>query len=117
MDRIYRLIFKSDRNHGHRVTSVVVLKGTVSEFKSDNGIFVTQATVTRSNSELDNKVLAQKYALTKALRDSHLKKSERRDVWSMFFLRSKRTRKMIGITVDFKWSETRKGSQVELDLG
>ncbi len=96
MERIYRLIFKSDRNHGHRVTSVVVVKGTVKELKSDNAVFVTQATVTRSNSEKDNKLLAQKYALTKALRGTGISKSERRDVWSMFFMRSKRARKLIG---------------------
>ena len=98
MDKIYRLIFKSDRNHGNRVTSVVVLKGTEKEFKEDNGVFITQATVTRSNMELDNKVKAQRYALTKALRSSHLSKNERRDVWSMFFMRSKRARKLIGLS-------------------
>jgi len=115
MGRTYRLVFKSNRNHGNRVTSVVVLKGTEKEFKEESAVFVTQATVTRSNMELDNKVLAQRYALTKALRGSHLSKNERRDVWSMFFIRSKRTRKMIGLPdlVEIKYH---KAGQVELDL-
>ena len=85
---LYKLIFKSDRNHGHRITSVVVIKG-----KSK---FITQAMVARNNSELDHKAKAQRYALTKALKGSGLDKEQRRDVWSTFFLRSKRTRKLIG---------------------
>jgi len=117
MDEIYRLIFKSDRNHGNRVTSVVVLKGTEKELKLGDGAFVTYATVTRSNSELDNKVLAQKYALTKALRGSHLSKKERRYVWSTFFMRSKRAMKMIGLTVDLtNWKNDSNCGQVELNL-
>jgi len=93
---MYNLIFKSDRNHGHRVTSVVVVEGTQKELKSGDGKFITQAMVTRNDSEKDNRVLAQKYALTKALRGSKLNKDKRRDVWSVFFLRSKRARKLIG---------------------
>ena len=86
---LYKLIFKSDRNHGHRITSVVVIKG-----KSK---FVSQAMVTRNDSEIDHKAKAQRYVLTKALKGSGLDKEERRDVWSTFFLRSKATKKLIGM--------------------
>jgi len=83
----YRLLFKSNSHHGNRVTSVIVLDGDK---------FVTNAVVTRNNSENDNKLLAQKYALTKALRRSKLTKESRGIVWGKFFVRSKRARKLIG---------------------
>jgi len=48
----------------------------------------------------DNKVLAQKYALDKALNNSIFNKEERKQLWDKFFSHSKEAAKMAGIELE-----------------
>jgi len=95
---MYNLIFNSDRNHGHRVTSVVITEVSAKQLDNgEKGKFIAEGIVTRHNADQDDKLVAQKYALTKALKNTKLDKEKRRQVWTSFFLRSKRARKLIGV--------------------
>ena len=111
----YELKFSSSRGNGttqhHRITWVEIFdeaaihQHEIVRKKAEKlgDLFdlellpVVSAKVMCYYKDQDNKVLAQKYALDKALSNNIFDKEERKQIWDKFFHHSKEAAKMVGI--------------------
>ena len=65
---------------------------TVEVFKDDKKVL--ESSVRKAKNDIDNKALAKKYVLTKALKQSDFAKVDKKKIWDSFFVYSKATNKL-----------------------
>lgn len=69
---------------------------TLAELYHNNSIISIGTSVKNPNDKEDNKALGQKYALEKAIAKARFPKKEtRKEIWLLFFNRSKKARAII----------------------